>query len=656
MGNALKAETSPYLLQHAANPVDWLPWGEEALARSRELNRPLLVSIGYSACHWCHVMERECFENAEIAALMNENFVCVKVDREERPDVDAIYMEAVQAMTGQGGWPLNVFLTPDQLPFYGGTYFPPEPRHGMASWPQILSTIAEAWEERGEEIAEQAEAGLERLAGAAKLEPSEEPLDAALLAEAVERLALPFDAINGGWGSAPKFPNASAIEFLFARGENSMALQSLRSMASGGIFDQVGGGFSRYSVDAAWTVPHFEKMLYDNALLARAYLHGWQVSGDAVLRRTCEETLDWALREMLAPDGGFYSALDADSEGVEGKFYVWSVEQLRDALGDDADAGIAWFGASSGGNFEGLNILESRGAEPAAEQRERIRARLLELRAERVRPGTDDKRLTSWNSLMISALAEAGAVLGREDYLAAARATANFLITQMRDEDGRLLRSFNAGAAKLRAYLEDHAMLLEALLALYEATIEPQWYLAAVDEAEAILSEFGDDERGGFFSTAADGEQLVARRKEMEDSPLPSGGSSAALGLLRLSMLSGEARYADAALGQLRLVRPYVVRHPQAFGHALQAIDLHVGPARELALVGAELGPLLDVLRSKLRPRLVVAAGDGSGYETVVPLLDGRTPLDGEAAAYLCENFACAAPVAGAEALAAALD
>ena len=655
MANALKAETSPYLLQHAANPVDWLPWGEEALTRSRELGKPMLVSIGYSACHWCHVMERECFENAEIAALMNENFVCIKVDREERPDVDAIYMEAVQAMTGQGGWPLNVFLTPAQLPFYGGTYFPPQPRQGMTSWPQILTAIAEAWEERGEEIAEQAEAGLERLAGAAKLEASEDPLDAALLSEALERLALPFDAINGGWGSAPKFPNASAIEFLLARGENSMALQSLRSMASGGIFDQVGGGFSRYSVDAAWTVPHFEKMLYDNALLARAYLHGWQVSGNTILQRTCEETLDWALREMLAPDGGFYSALDADSEGVEGKFYVWSLDELRAALGDDADAAIAWFGASAGGNFEGLNILESRGGEPAPAVRLRIRERLLEVRAERVRPGTDDKRLTSWNGLMISALAEAGAVLGREDYLAAARAAANFLITQMRDENGRLLRSFNKGEAKLRAYLEDHAMLLEGLLALYEATFEPQWYLAAVAEADAILSGFGDSERGGFFSTASDGEQLVARRKEMEDSPLPSGGSSAALGLLRLSLLSGDARYSEAALGQLRLVRPYVVRHPQAFGHALQAIDLHVGPARELALVGEEIGPLLEVVRSELRPRLVVAGGDGNGDESVVPLLEGRTPVDGKTAAYLCQNFACAAPVTSAEALADAL-
>jgi len=655
VANALHGETSPYLLQHAENPVDWLPWGEEALTRSQELNRPLLVSIGYSACHWCHVMERECFENDEIAALMNDNFVCVKVDREERPDVDAIYMEAVQAMTGQGGWPLNVFLTPAQLPFYGGTYFPPEPRQGMASWPQILSAIAEAWDERGDEIAEQAEAGLERLAGAATLEPSADPLDAALLAEALERLALPFDAINGGWGSAPKFPNASAIEFLLARGEDSMALQSLRSMASGGIFDQVGGGFSRYSVDAAWTVPHFEKMLYDNALLARAYLHGWQVSGDAVLRRTCEETLDWALREMLAPDGGFYSALDADSEGVEGKFYVWSLEELRAALGDDADAGVAWLGASAGGNFEGLNIPESRGAEPEPAVRERIRARLLEVRSRRVRPATDDKRLTSWNGLMISALAEAGAVLGREDYIAAARATADFVITQMRDENGHLLRSYNAGAAKLRAYLEDHAMLLEGLLALYEATFEPQWYLAAVAEAEVILSEFGDEERGGFFSTAAGGAQLVARRKEMEDSPLPAGGSSAALGLLRLALLSGDARYADGALGQLRLVRPYVVRHPQAFGHALQAIDLHVGPARELALVGADIEPLLDVVRSRLRPRLVIASDDGSSDERVIPLLEGKTAKDGRAAAYLCQNFSCAAPVTSADQLAAAL-
>ncbi len=651
MANALSRESSPYLRQHAANPVDWLPWGDEALSRARQLNRPLLVSIGYSACHWCHVMERECFEDSEIAALMNESFVCVKVDREERPDVDALYMGAVQAMTGQGGWPLNVFLTPDQLPFYGGTYFPPQPRPGLASWPQVLTSIAEAWRERGDEIAEQAAANLDQLRGAANLSASEEPLDAELLDDAVVGLKLSFDSVDGGWGAAPKFPAASAIEFLLARGEPAMALQSLRAMASGGIFDQVGGGFSRYSVDAQWTVPHFEKMLYDNALLARAYLHGWLVSGDAVLQRTCEETLDWALREMLATDGGFFSALDADSEGVEGKFYVWSLEQLRSALGDDdADAAIAWFGASEGGNFEGLNILESRGAEPPAEQRARIRARLLEQRSERVRPATDDKRLTSWNALMISALADAGAVLGRDDYLTAARECADFLLTRMRDGDGRLLRSFNQSKAKLRAYLEDHAMLLDALLTLYQSTFEPRWYVAAVAEAEAIIEAFGDDERGGFFSTAADGEQLAARRKELEDSPLPSGGSAAALALLRLALLSGEARYEQAAVGQLRLMRPFVARHPHAFGHALQAIDLLVGPAQELALVGDELTDFERVVRSQLRPRLVIAGGDGV-TASAVPLLQGRTTVGGNSAAYLCQNFACAAPLTDAAAL-----
>ncbi len=651
MANALSRESSPYLRQHAANPVDWLPWGDEALSRARQLNRPLLVSIGYSACHWCHVMERECFEDSEIAALMNESFVCIKVDREERPDVDALYMGAVQAMTGQGGWPLNVFLTPDQLPFYGGTYFPPQPRPGLASWPQVLTSIAEAWRERGDEIAEQAAANLDQLRGAANLSASEEPLNAELLDDAVAGLKLSFDSVDGGWGAAPKFPAASAIEFLLARGEPAMALQSLRAMASGGIFDQVGGGFSRYSVDAQWTVPHFEKMLYDNALLARAYLHGWLVSGDAVLQRTCEETLDWALREMLATDGGFFSALDADSEGVEGKFYVWSLEQLRSALGDDADAAISWFGASEGGNFEGLNILESRGTEPPAEQRARIRARLLAQRSERVRPGTDDKRLTSWNALMISALADAGAVLGRDDYLTAARECADFLLTRMRDGDGKLLRSFNQGKAKLRAYLEDHAMLLDALLTLYQSTFEPRWYVAAVAEAEAIIEAFGDDDRGGFFSTAADGEQLAARRKELEDSPLPSGGSAAALALLRLALLSGEARYEQAAVGQLRLMRPFVARHPHAFGHALQAIDLLVGPAQELALVGDELTDFERVVRSQLRPRLVIAGGDGV-TASPVPLLQERTAVGGSSAAYLCQNFACAAPLTDAAALA----
>ncbi|HEV7807411.1 MAG TPA: thioredoxin domain-containing protein, partial [Solirubrobacteraceae bacterium] len=393
MANALAGETSPYLLQHQDNPVDWLPWGEQALRRASELDRPLLVSIGYSACHWCHVMERECFENPEIAALMNEHFVCVKVDREERPDVDAIYMEAVQAMTGHGGWPLNVFITPEQVPFYAGTYFPPEQRHGMPAWPAVLGGVAQAWKLQRDEIRAQSEAMVARLSGAALLKPTDQPPGENALDEAVAKLRTGFDCVNGGWGNAPKFPAASTIEFLLRRGEPSMALQTLRSMASGGINDQIGGGFARYSVDANWTVPHFEKMLYDNALLARAYLHGWQVSGDAVLRRTAEETLDWILREMTGPEGGFHSALDADSEGVEGKFYVWSMDELRDALGDDFDVAVAWFGAGDQGNFEGANILESRGAEPEPQVRERIRAALLQRRSARVRPGLDDKRL-----------------------------------------------------------------------------------------------------------------------------------------------------------------------------------------------------------------------------------------------------------------------
>ncbi|CAB4918970.1 unannotated protein [freshwater metagenome] len=660
MANALAHETSPYLLQHAGNPVDWLPWGAEALARARDEDRPLLVSIGYSACHWCHVMERESFEDPEVARLMNERFVCVKVDREERPDVDALYMEAVQAMTGHGGWPLNVFLTPEQVPFHGGTYFPPAPRPGMASWTQVLEAVADAWDTKREEIRAGTAPIAEQLAGGALLRPASEPIPTTLCDDAVERLRSGYDSINGGWGTAPKFPPASIIEFLLARGETAMSLQTLRSMASGGIFDQVGGGFARYSVDAKWTVPHFEKMLYDNALLARAYLHGWQVSGDAILRRTCEETLDWALREMQAPDGGFHSALDADSEGVEGRFYVWTMEELRAALGDDADTAIAWLGVTAEGNFHegghGLNVLESRGAEPEPAVRERIRARLLEVRAGRVRPADDDKRLASWNALMLAALADAGAALGREDLLDAARRTAEFLLSSMRDADGRLMRTYNRGAARIPAFLEDHAHLLEGLLALYEATFEERWFSAARATADDLLARFADTEHGGFFSTAADADALITRRKELEDTPIPSGGASAALGLLRLALLTGEGRYEEAALGHLRLVHPVAARHAPGFGHTLQALDLHLGPARELALVGADLDPLLAVVRSTLRPRLVLAARRDTGSPTAILLLEGREPLDGRAAAYLCERFSCRAPVTDPGELAALLD
>jgi uncharacterized protein YyaL (SSP411 family) len=644
MANALSAETSPYLLQHRDNPVDWLPWGERALARARELDRPLLVSIGYSACHWCHVMERESFENPEIAALMNERFVCVKVDREERPDVDAIYMEAVHAMTGHGGWPLNVFITPEQVPFYAGTYFPPEQRHGMPGWPQVLGAVAKAWELQRDEIREQSSAMISRLSGASLLKPSEQPPAAEALEEAVAHLRASFDAVNGGWGNAPKFPPASTIEFLLRRGETAMALQTLRSMASGGINDQIGGGFARYTVDATWTVPHFEKMLYDNALLVRAYLHGWQVSGDAILRRTAEETLDWVLREMTGPEGGFFSALDADSEGVEGKFYVWGMDELHTALGDDAEVALRWLGASHQGNFEGDNILESRGHEPAPEVRERIRSALLAARSRRVRPGLDDKRLTAWNALMVSALAEAGAVLERDDYLAAARRGAAFLLETMRDEDGRLLRTYNAGQAKLNAYLEDHAFLLEALITLYEATFEPRWFAAARATADTMIERFADPERGGFFQTSNDHEQLVARRKELDDNPIPSGASSAAYGLLRLAALTGQARYERHAVDVLLLVGELARRHPQGFGHLLQALDFHLATVREVALVGDDTRALQRVVRRAFRPHLVLAGGDGSDDHGIA-LLEGRAPRDGRPAAYVCEHFSCQQPV-----------
>jgi uncharacterized protein len=644
MANRLAHETSPYLLQHAENPVDWHAWNEEAFARAREQDKPLLVSIGYSACHWCHVMEHESFEDPEVAALMNDLFVCVKVDREERPDVDAIYMEAVQAMTGRGGWPLNAFITPDGVPFWAGTYFPPEPRHGMPSWPQVLTGVAEAWRQRRAEIEQGAAQILPRLQGAANLQPDEAPLDPAALDAAVVELGRRYDADHGGWGGAPKFPAASTIDFLLGRGERAMALHTLRAMANGGMYDQIGGGFARYSVDERWEIPHFEKMLYDNALLARAYLHGWLVSGDALLRRVAEETLDWMLRELRQPEGGFASALDADSEGVEGRFYVWTPDQVREVLGDElAAVAIGYLGLDRPPNFEGRwNPVR---AAPDPPERAEIRARLYAARAERVWPGLDDKRLASWNALAISALAEAGAVLERADLLDAAVACAEFVLRDMRDAGGRLLRTFNRGEAKIGAFLEDHAFLLEALLTLYEATLDPRWFGEARALAAVILDDFEDPQHGGFFSTAArdggDGVPLVARRKDLEDAPIPSGAAAAAYGLLRLGALTGEHRWEAAALGVLRLLHRVAPQHPQTFGHLLQAMAFHLGPPKEVAVVGEDAGPLLRVVRSAYRPGIVLAGGAPDG----VPLLEGREPVEGRAAAYVCEGFACRRPV-----------
>jgi uncharacterized protein YyaL (SSP411 family) len=666
MANRLAQETSPYLLQHRENPVDWYPWGEEALARAREDDLPILLSVGYSACHWCHVMERESFEDPATAAYMNEHFVNVKVDREERPDVDALYMEAVQAISGQGGWPMTVFLDPEGVPFYGGTYFPPDEGRGMPSFRMVMEAVVDAFERKRDEIEQRAPQMRARLAAIGKIEPAGGSPAAAQLEEAVARLRGVADMVRGGFGGAPKFPPASALELLLSRGEGQIPELTLDAMLAGGIYDQLGGGFARYSVDANWLVPHFEKMLYDNALLARAYLHGWQALGHERYRRACEETLDWALREMRGPEGGFYSALDADSEGEEGRFYVWTPDEIRATLSDPApdDANcinfssqqieklMQFYGVSEGGNFEGRNILHLlHGAGAAApEGLDEMRHALYEARSKRVWPGLDDKRLTAWNALMIAALAEAGAVLQRDDYLDAARACADFVWSELRDPEGNLLRTFKDGRAHLNAYLEDHAFLLEALLALYEASFEPAWFERAQALADTLLERFADDERGGFFSTSDDHESLIARRKEIGDHPIPSGNSAAAMGLLRLAALTGERRYEAAAEGVFRLFAQPAGQHPEAFAHLLRAIDFHLSPTKEVALVGEDLGELAATVRSRFRPHLVLAGGP-EGTETP-PLMAHRGAVGGESTAYVCESFSCKRPATDARMLA----
>jgi uncharacterized protein YyaL (SSP411 family) len=664
MANRLAAETSPYLLQHKDNPVDWYPWGAEALERAVELDRPILLSIGYSACHWCHVMERESFEDEATAQFMNEHFVCIKVDREERPDVDAIYMEAVQSMTGHGGWPLTAFCDPEGVPFYCGTYFPPEQRQGMPSFSMVLEAITQSWSSDRERIREAAANIRTQLAATARIDPSAEPLSPGLLDDAVAHFRSTADMAHGGFGSAPKFPPASALEFLLARGESEVVELTLDSMAAGGINDQIGGGFARYSVDPIWLVPHFEKMLYDNALLARAYLHGYQAIGRARWRLACERTLDWMLAEMRGDEGGFCSALDADSEGVEGKFYVWTPAEIREVLGeaglhDVADEVIAYYGVTDHGNFEGANILHVAGgatAEPPP-QIDEARQALYEARAKRVWPGLDDKRLLSWNALAIAALADAGAVLGRDDYLAAATACAAFVWESMRDADGNLLRTWKAGEAKLNAYLEDHAYLVEALLTLYESTFDVRWFDAARETADRMIERFADAERGGFFTTSNDHEQLIARSKDIDDHPIPSGSSSAAFGLLRLEALTGQASYGDRARSVFALYGRVAERHPSAVAHLLRAIDFDQAAVSEVALVAAgdlsELGDLAAVVRAKLRPHVVLAGGAEGA--TSPELMLKRRAVDGRAAAYVCERFSCRAPVTDPAELAAAL-
>jgi uncharacterized protein YyaL (SSP411 family) len=693
--NRLAGETSPYLLQHAGNPVDWYPWGPEALARARELDRPVFLSVGYAACHWCHVMERESFEDPAIASFLNENFVAVKVDREERPDVDAVYMDAVQALTGSGGWPMSVFLAPDGRPFYGGTYFPNERRHGMPSFGDVLAGVAGAWRERRTEVEASATSLTAHVARRVSLSDGEAGLDARLLDAAVGALEGGFDAVNGGWGSAPKFPQPMTIDFLLRRATAGdvralpLARRALDRMADGGIFDQLAGGFARYATDAAWLVPHFEKMLYDNALLARAYLHAWALTAEPAYLRVAMATLDFVAREMTLPDGVFAASLDADTDGEEGATYTWTADEVRAAL-SEAGLADAWplvseaYDVTPAGNWEGRVILrrvagdtglaERHGRPPGevAELLGRARGALLAARDRRRQPARDDKAIAGWNGLALGAFAEAAALLAREGdatldgdaarYRAIAERAAGRLVAVLRTPDGRFLRSWKDGRARHAGTLEDQACMADGLLALYEATADERWFTIASEAADAILAHFADP-AGGLYDTADDAESLVVRPRSLQDNAVPSGGAMAACVFLRLAALTGERGHAAAAEAALAVVGVVPADHPTAFAQWLVAMDWRVGPVDEVAIVGDPADPrtrrLAAVARGgvdhlRWRPRQVIVVGPDVAL-SVVPLLQGRFALRGAPTAFVCRSFACRQPVTEPEALAAIL-
>jgi uncharacterized protein YyaL (SSP411 family) len=677
--NRLAQETSPYLLQHAHNPVEWYAWGEEALERSQREDKPILLSIGYSACHWCHVMERESFENEEIARQMNEQFVNIKVDREERPDLDQIYMSAVQMMTRHGGWPLTVFLTPDLVPFYGGTYFPPEDRHQMPGFPRVLASVSEAYRSRPEEVRQSAWEILSELRRMSVAQESSEVINAQLLDDAYRGLARSFDPHFGGFGGAPKFPSSMNLDFLlrtYKRAGDARALEmathSCRMMADGGMYDQLGGGFHRYSTDARWLVPHFEKMLYDNALLTRLYLHAHQATGESFFRRVAEETLGYVTREMLDASGAFYSTQDADSEGVEGKFFVWDKEEVESLLGpEDARLFCAYYDVTVGGNFEERNILhvERPAAEVAREQKvpverlaeavQRGRGRLFTERERRIKPGRDEKVITAWNGLMLEAYAEAAAVFERDDYREIAERNAQFILDTLVSE-GLLLHVYKDGRAKHVGFLDDYAFVVSGLVTLYETTGRLRWLEAALTLTDKMVDEFWDDEGGGFFYNGRSGEKLIVRSKDYFDNATPSGNSVAAEALLRLSVLTGNEDYRRKAVNVLRLVRDAVERYPSAFGYALGAIDFYLSTPKEIVVVGEaeQARPLLREVWKRYLPNKAVALSTDVDETAarLVPLLRERTARGGRAAAYVCENYTCLQPVNTPGELAAQLE
>ena len=679
MPNRLASESSPYLLQHANNPVDWQPWGSEAISQAKAQDKPIFLSIGYSACHWCHVMEHESFENADIAQLLNEQFVPIKVDREERPDLDQIYMNAVQLMTGRGGWPMSVFLTPELKPFYGGTYWPPEPRGGMPGFGQVLAAVADAWKMRRGQALEQADSLTEHLAqlAASQAEPGE--IDPELLSAAASELLRSFDPTNGGFGGAPKFPHPMDLRLLLHEWHRThredllhAVTFTLDKMAAGGIYDQLGGGFHRYSVDERWLVPHFEKMLYDNAQLVPCYVDAYLATGDADYARIARETCDYVLREMTDAQGGFYSTQDADSEGEEGKFFVWTPEQVEEVLGPTAAKTFGYvYDVTPAGNFEhGYSILNrpktltqcaqvlGRNVDELEQELQISRAALLAAREKRIHPGLDDKVLVSWNGLMIDALSGAATALDEPRYLSAAQRAAEFVLRAMRRGDGRLLHSWRQGKAKLDAYLDDYACLANALVSLYEADFNERWIDEALSLAELVLHLFADPQQGGFFFTASDHETLITRQKDLYDNATPSGNSMAALALLRLAKLTGRQDLLAAAESTLRAAAPLMRQSPRAMGQMLLALDLFVGPTPEIVVLGnpeqTETAAALAALRHRFVPNKLLAcrqAGDSANRsKSLDPLFAGKT-LDGpEPAVFICERFACQAPVFGQQA------
>jgi len=672
MPNRLANETSPYLLQHANNPVDWYPWGEEALQRSKNEDKPILLSIGYSACHWCHVMERESFEDEATALLMNEYFVSIKVDREERPDLDAVYMEAVQMLTGSGGWPMTVFLTPEGKPFYGGTYFPPVDRFNMPGFPRLLESVARSYRDSRSEIDRVTNQITEQLGRTGQIPKGDSPVTVETLHQAYTVLATNFDYQNGGHGTAPKFPQAMNLEVLlryYRHGYNDRALEmvdlTLEKMARGGIYDQIAGGFARYSTDAYWLVPHFEKMLYDNALLSRLYLHAHQATGRGMYRRIAEETLDYILREMTGPEGGFYSATDADSEGEEGKFFVWTPAEIETVLGDDAGIFSGFFGVTQAGNFEGNNILniKQKASDYARQQGialerlvdvvERGKNSLLTEREKRVHPLLDDKVLASWNGMMLRSFSEAGSALSREDYLDAAIKNASFLLETMRPH-GKLLRTYRAGQAKLSGFLEDYSFVADGLLALYEATFNQRWLAASVDLADRMIQLFWDDGVGGFYDTSIEHDQLVVRPRDVLDNAQPCGGSVATEVLLKLAVITGNEEYRVKAATPLRTLKELMGRAPAGTGQWLAALDFYVSTPKEVVIIGpredSKTAALLQTVNGNFHPNKVLVGAENEG-EHGLPLLESRGMINGEPTAYVCENYTCQLPVTTPEEL-----